>query len=178
MSSGFVYHLVPEKIIGNTLYPLNRLKEIDRDLYATHEAKYAGRSDLMKRPVPQLDCLWNDVLMFSPVAPDKIRQALIDAGHIREKRKWFVVPVSLLEREKSVFDIPMPVKPADLSLAFEDDYQWFSQDLLARYSEVPTLTHDYYKSVPSGEPVFFFQFIPHLLYRGTLNIDSLSQIEV
>ena len=62
-----IYHLVPRELRGTLLYPLNQLKSVFPDLAAQHFTKYYDRADLPSTPIPPLQCLWNDVLMFSPV---------------------------------------------------------------------------------------------------------------
>ena len=45
----YLYHRVPENLIGETLYPLNELKTLYPDVYAEHVKKYEGREEKMDR---------------------------------------------------------------------------------------------------------------------------------
>ncbi|MFK7806020.1 MAG: hypothetical protein AB8G95_30605, partial [Anaerolineae bacterium] len=92
-----VYHLVPKNLEGDILYPLNRLKEINPAVAEPHAKKYKGREELMRRRIPPLDCLWNDVLQFSPIHPRDIVQTFRDEGFSLPPIKWFEIPLDRLE---------------------------------------------------------------------------------
>ncbi len=76
----YLYHWVPDDMIGDTLYPLNILKHTHPDLYTKKVSKYIGREKVMDQIIPILDCLWNDVLHFTAVHPKDVKDALIKAG--------------------------------------------------------------------------------------------------
>lgn len=80
MTKNYLYHKVPPDFVGPILYPLNRLKQRLPDVYARQVKKYQGREAVLKRRIPHLNCLWNDVLHFSPVHPTQCRAALQAAG--------------------------------------------------------------------------------------------------
>src|SRR3954469_11560600 len=69
-----LYHRRPADLRGTILYPLNQLAGVAPDLYQQQRAKYHGREALMEQRVPQLDCLWNDVLHLSPVHPARLAE--------------------------------------------------------------------------------------------------------
>lgn len=75
-----IYHMVPQNLTGEVLYPLNVLRTHLPEIYDAQVKKYSGREGVMAHKVPILECLWNDVLHFSPVHPSKIRDAIADAG--------------------------------------------------------------------------------------------------
>ena len=61
----FVYHMVPTEMIGEKLIPLNSLGKVHPSLYEKYTEKYYDhpeRSALLKKQVPKLDCLRNDIL--------------------------------------------------------------------------------------------------------------------
>jgi hypothetical protein len=68
----YIYHAVPEKMIGNNLIPLNSMQDIDDSLRNSYMSKYRGREDILERKIPILDCLWNDVVQLLPIHPQKI----------------------------------------------------------------------------------------------------------
>jgi hypothetical protein len=72
----FAYHLIPLHLRGTVLYPLHQLTVIYPDIAAKHMTKYQGRRHLLNKPIPPLDCLWNDVLMLSPVHPAAMKAAM------------------------------------------------------------------------------------------------------
>lgn len=52
-----IYHTVPKNLIGNTLYPLNKLKIYLPEVYSNQVKKYFGREVLMQIKIDILDCL-------------------------------------------------------------------------------------------------------------------------
>ena len=96
----FIYHMKPIKMLGNTLYPLNTLKEISKDTYAYefHVAKYTHRKSLMEIKIPVLNCLWNDVVHCSPIDPNLHYRAFIKAGlQPVRNMEFFKIPIELLK---------------------------------------------------------------------------------
>src|SRR5262245_10487632 len=63
----YVYAIRREGFKGNTLFPLNQMKEMDgfQDIYAKQIQKYEGREYVKENIISVLDCLWNDVVFFS-----------------------------------------------------------------------------------------------------------------
>lgn len=94
-----IYHRIPEQLIGSTLRPLNLLREGAPDLHARYLQKYEGRESALRQRIPGLDCLWNDVIHFSPVHPFKIVEALVEAELPHQPSRWFEV-----EPEEHGFD--------------------------------------------------------------------------
>ena len=79
----FVYHMVPAEMIGEKLIPLNSLGKVHPHLYEKYAEQYFDhpeRSKLLKKQVPKLDCLWNDVLHFLPLHPHHVYKALKGLG--------------------------------------------------------------------------------------------------
>ena len=42
----YLFHMVPQNMQGNTLYPLNDLREVNPKIYKEHKKKYKGREHL------------------------------------------------------------------------------------------------------------------------------------
>ena len=162
----FLYHHVPDEMQGSVLYPLERLKVRDPALWARHVEKYKDRSGLLKSRIPILDCLWGEVLFFSPVHPQKICNALRKAG-INKTIRCFEVPARLLCRNSAVM---LPT--------LEDGRIFVSYAACSvnRYTEIPQHTIDYYRSC-GGEMPLLYHGVPQILHRGTLNIAGLRIVE-
>jgi hypothetical protein len=170
----FVYHRVPSQLRGTVLYPLNKLKGIWPDLYKQEVDKYDGRTQLLTWSIEPLGCLWNDVLFFSPVRPQDIRRAMNEAGVKFHTMRFYQIPAARLDpqittirhyrwsrNEKPRYDAydPCHLEPyARLSDATAQDYR----DQLSRFQ-----TH-----------VFVFAHVPHILYKGTLDVSGLPIVEV
>ena len=89
--------MVPKGFDGERLYPLNQLKMLNPEVAAEHAKKYANRKALPERRIPPLDCLWNDVLMFSPVHPAEIMQTFRKAGYDLKSKAYFEIPFTVFE---------------------------------------------------------------------------------
>ena len=61
--------------------PLNEMKECLPEIYALEAAKYQGREQVMEQNVPHLECLWNDVVFFSPLDPRIVFSRLEKSGY-------------------------------------------------------------------------------------------------
>lgn len=174
----FLYHFVPENLRGTRLYPLNMLKNKFPDRYAEEVRKYRGRSLVKKFKIPVLACLWNDVVFLSPVAPVKIKKALISAGRVGSFT-WSVYkidPTSLDPRHTIVYTYNDMAAGATFSL---EDFVPFRIDDLKKYSRMPRRVTAYFKrAIAEGERPLLFHGIPHILYKGSIDISHAPVITV
>ena len=76
----YLYHKVSANMDGAVLHPLSTLKETHPELYVAHVAKYNGREHVMEQFIPTLGAKWNDVLHFTPIHPEELKKALVEAG--------------------------------------------------------------------------------------------------
>ena len=173
----FVYHLVPRKLQGNSLYPLRLLQEIVPELAKTYAQKYEGREFLQSRPVPPLDCFWPDVIMFSPVHPQHIMELFRKEGYDLKTRKWFEVPLSRLEPENTAVFFSRLRPYGDYSFA-DDDFVMLTQ---VDFASLTQSTAELQRHVQIGraenrKPLMFMG-IPHILYKGVLPLDDINIVE-
>lgn len=168
----FLYHRKPLQLLGSRLVPLSKLKELDRELWKRARKKYRGREKVIRSRIPPLGgCLWSEVHFFSPVHPAKIEAALVRAGHTTSPVGYFVIDASLLDPACAV------IMREGHSLRRKRLYEPFSIEALSAYGEVPRRTERYYRDrAERGERPFLQRGIPHVLYRGTLNISDMSVI--
>ena len=176
----YVYHLVPHNFRGDALYPLNRLKDAQPELYAEHARKYQGRDRLLSRRVPLLDCLWNDVLHFSPVHPEQIRDGLRAAGHEWKPRRWFEVdPAACGFDAGNTVVYLYPARERGDFATRDEDFTAYDPALLEEMTTLPQATAAYYaEAVAAGEPIFAFHRIPHILHRGSVECNGMNVVEV
>lgn len=163
---------------GNILFPLNLLKEKNFDLYEKQASKYIGREDIMNERLPILNCLWNDVLHFSAVHPSLIKQALIEAGDTESVHlECFEIEPSVLDSEKTiVFLYEHDTREGKLR---EDDFAKYNPEDIAKYSKMPQETKEYYKEMYAlGREPLLFHKIPHILFKGELDVSSFNKILV
>ena len=94
-TNDYLYHRVPDDMKGSILYPLNQLRNVYPSLYAAKAASYKNREAVMQARIPILDCLWNDVIHFSPVHPSKIQRSRAEAGFPRKPRRYFEIEIKM-----------------------------------------------------------------------------------
>ncbi len=175
----FVYHHVPVNLTGSVLYPLNELKQVYPDVAVVQLKKYQGREALLGQRIPRLNCLWNDVLHFSPVHPDKIKAAMEEAGHTTKSRRWryFEVDAAFFSPSNTViWEYRERHRPH--LLIDESECLPFEPRLLDKYTEVGEWTRRYYAEVKPGARVLLYVGIAHVLYKSHLNVEGVKIIEL
>ena len=163
----FVYHGVPEKMVGTRLVPLNEMQAAMPGVREQNLKKYEGREEILERKVPLLDCLWNDVLQFLPLDPQKVFELQKELGLIPE-----VPAYSFYQIDLGLFSPLETVVFFKIATGEENtDVKWLTDVDFVSLQEVPNATLEYYKTlIGTGELPFNYQFIPHVLYRGNVNI--------
>jgi hypothetical protein len=170
----YLYHRVPDNMEGGTLFPLNMLKEKYPELYAKQMSKYEGREHVTKQFIPGLECLWNDVLHLSAVHPQDIKQSLIEAGMPDYEMRYYQIDPLLLEPEKTtVYLYAHKVKEDNMK---PENFAEYVPSEINKYSVLSQETQDYYKEMYGNHqrPLLFVR-IPHILYKGTIDV-SLAPI--
>ena len=153
---------------GTVLYPLNILKETHPEIYKEHVKKYDERRHLLTAEIPMLNCLWNDVLHLTAVAPNELKENLAKADLHYESMSWFKIPAEMILGEKSIAFIYNKNNDAIQNIK---EYEKFDTARMEIYRAVPPETIEYYKKkkAEGGRPLLF-HLVPHILYKG--NIDT------
>jgi len=161
-----LYHRVPDNMVGDTLYPLNELKEVHPKIYKNIEGKYEGkkRQRVKKRTIPYLDCQWNDVLHFTAVHPRKIKEALNTS---RTLECYVIDSEQLTPNNTVVYLNNQSEEPT------KENYTTYDPDKIDQYAELPKATKRYYKEMQSKvkRPLLFVN-VPHILYKGSVDISD------
>ena len=185
----FIYHILPANLRGDTLYPLNQLKDTHPDLYEAHAQKYAWPKSRQEMKIPKLNCLWNDVLHFCPVHPNKIYQALclVEAESIPE-RQFIAIPLDRVLNSPSVIYNcpPPPLDPVDYDIDNQAPEMTIGNDAIALLSletfsqlppEIPTATEAYFRfEYEHGRRPLLFYGIPHILVQGAVDISGCERV--
>jgi len=151
---------------GSKLVPLNEMPTIMPEVYALHLAKYKGREEIMERKIPLLDCLWNDVVQFLPMHPQKVFELQQELGLISDVPpfRFFEIDPEELDFDKAV--VFFKTAPGEEHVTIK----WLKDVDIASLQEIPPATLEYYKTlIGTGELPFNYQFIPHILYRGSID---------
>jgi len=168
----YLYHRVPNDMSGDILYPLNILKKKIPEVYSREIKKYFGREIVLKLKMPFLNCLWNDVLHFTPVDPHKISKCLEEIGFERKLSRGYKIDSNLLEKEKALIYLYRG------KFFDRKDFIPYSQNKLKFLNQVTPLAKKYYlESFKEGKKILLFHKIPHVLYKGSLNVKGIEFIK-
>lgn len=167
----YLYHFASRDMRGATLYPLNRLKDIHPDIYEREAAKYKGREQVMETQVPLLNCLWNDVLFLSAVHPSELRRVAQEAGvPARFKMSAFRFELPVFDRSRLLVRFCRRRERPRYEMfdpTHFDAYRMFAKDSLEYYRE----------RLAAGERPMLPAYVPHVLYKGTLDITGVPIVE-
>lgn len=172
----YIYHSVPKDMRGAQLFPLNILREVQPHIYEIEVAKYAGREHVREQRIPILDCFWNDVLHFSAIHPSQIKEALIEAGITKAfDIEFFEIEPHLLDPQNTIVYL---YRHHTLEDKFkEENFAKYKPHDIAQYSLLPQETKDYYKEMISqNKKPLLFHRVPHILFKGSLNISGIKRI--
>lgn len=148
--------------------PRNELKKISCDLYEEKSQKYQGREFVSGKAVEPLGCRWGDVVFLSPVHPSLIRAELSKYKETNEKQ-FFVIPINSLNSEDLAmfwYDNSNESHYDDVSVLREIDLGGLS-DITKRHYE---------RSFAQGKHPLLFHGLPHVLYRGKIDVSDLEVI--
>lgn len=174
----YLYHMVHNDMEGNVLYPLNQLKTIFPKLYEKYSAKYKGREEVTELVIPALNCLWNDVLHFSPVHPKLIKDVYVSAGHYFPTVRFYQIDPEMLDPKNTIIFLNEPDGAVKPSLN-PNSFITYSPEVIAQHTDLPQAAIDFFNSIPKGAPQpNMHVFVPHVLYKGSLDISDVEIITI
>lgn len=173
----YLYHLIPDNMEGDTLYPLNALKEIYPDIYAEQAKKYEGREGIMDQIIPILGCKWNDVLHLSAVNPKDVIEALTKLGRPPIPSRALQIEPAALDPEHTV--VYLYRHKTHETRSAPDNWKRYDPADVARYNTLPEETIAHYEEAYTNKSwPFLYHRVPHFLYKGTLNIKEHTIIDI
>ena len=174
----YLYHRMPLNMKGNILYPLNLLKEKYPQVYNQELSKYNKREYLLKVEIPPLNCLWNDALHLSAVNPKDIKNALLEAGaDLKNNFVFYQIDPNYLDKKNTT--VYLYRSDSNLNQLTSNDFESYNHQNIEKYSKIPNDTKEYYKELISmGKKPLLFYRLPHILYKGTIDVTGLSVISV
>jgi hypothetical protein len=171
----YLYHGVPEPMIDKTLLPLNHMRTTLPQLYKKYLEKYEGREEILQKKIPLLDCLWNDVVQLLPLNPQSVFNAQRELGIIKTipPYKFFQINLAIFDPSKTA--VYFKTTPGEETVSV----RWLKDVDLTTIQEIPKVTLDYYKTfVGSDDLPFNYQFIPHILYLGEIDISNAPVVQL
>lgn len=176
-----IYHMMPENMQEDGLYPLNVLKSIYPDLYAIHIKKYNDhptRSTLLSRTIPKLNCKWNDVVQCSPIHPHYIYLALTERyAQVKPDKKFFQIPVNTLPAVPIAVYTSNPERSPNEAIT-DDEVSMFDRSFYQELDALPERTLRWYDCLAEqGRIGAFFVGVPHIMVYGTIDVSDVTIIE-
>lgn len=158
---------------GSLLRPLNRLNEVDPDLYRSAVEKYSNhpsRLEIPSRKIPLLDCRWGDVLQFSPIHPHLIANAMTEAGMMVPNWFFFEIPIKMVRDLPAVMYYGMEETPR---------YQTIDWETYQELEAVPKATAKWYEQLAHRHRTgAVFNGIPHVMIHGHVNTSDCSTVSM
>ena len=171
----YFYHGIPEDMKGTELIPLNKMLAVDPSLRAKYLEKYKGREEILERKIPLLDCLWNDVVQLLPLHPHQLFELQKELGLITEipDYSYYQIDTSVLDPSQAV--VYFKTAPGEENVTVK----WLRDVQLEELQIIPEATRKYYEGmVDTGEPVFNYQSVPHIIYRGTIDASTTQVVNL
>jgi len=163
-------------MVGNIIYPLNHLKQINKEAYLREAAKYQGREQLMDFVIPKLNCLWNDVVHCFSIHPSLLYKAMISSGLNPKSSEWYRIdPRTIKDAQFAMYSYktsPYHSDPNEFRIISVEEYQ--------EIEEVPQKAFDWYRELANkgGKIRLMFRYVPHLLLKGAIEITKAEIIHV
>lgn len=172
----FLYHAIPDNFRGTTIYPLNQMKNVYPDVYEERVKLYAWRKQVMEQRVYPLDCLWNDCVFMMAADPIEVNRTMRNLGFKGKfpRRFWQIDPGLLEVARTTIYNF------GHFKLSPPEDFLPFSVEGLDEYAVVPRRTIEYWRSkIEERAPtLMLYLYIPHILYKGTIETADLAVIEI
>lgn len=176
-STSVLYHYVPDDLVGDTLYPLNRLATIHPAVAAEHARKYVGRERLMQVRLPILECLWNDVLHLSPLHPSLTKTALTACGFQVKPRRFFVIAPELLDPRRTIY-FKHSKDTQGVYDFLASDFTPFVPESYEELGSIPAEQSSYFlRMKDAGETPLLWARTPHVFYLGDLPTKDLPLVD-
>lgn len=169
----FIYHAVPENMVGTSLLPLNEMPKEMAKLRNKYLQKYKGREEILQRKIDLLDCVWNDVVQFLPLHPQKVFDLQKKLGIVTKipPYRFFEIDVRGLDIDRAV--VFFKTAPGEENT----EVKWLKDVDARTLDTIPEATIAYYKKfIGTGELPFNYQFVPHIMYKGSVDISGAKII--
>lgn len=164
--------MIPDKLAGDTLYPLNTLRGLHPELYTEQRLKYSNRPHVPESYIEPLDCAWGDVVFLTPVHPRNVFQTLREAGFEKPQRTgFFEIDADLLDQSLTTIWLGHAHERKTLS------YLPYETSRLEDLQSVSDYTRGYYKVCKeSHQRPLLWHGLPHVLHKGEIQISTSRRI--
>ena len=167
--------MIPLDMMGTSLIPLNRLRDVNIEIYENQKTKYTGREFLMDEIVPKLNCKWNDVLHFTAVEPRIVKESLFASGAKKlPNASFYKIPLTLFNLERTV----LYKYTRNDGKFMEDEYEHLNKDNFPVSDSMSGDTLEYYRSCyEQGKKPLLFHRVPHILTMDDIDISRCEILD-
>jgi hypothetical protein len=191
--AAFLYHAVPNPMVGELIYPLSDLALVDPAAYELQRRKYLGREAVLDARVNRQGLRFNSTVHCAPLHPYRLFAARRELGFdpqpgqaSRDARfggLFFEIPVERIAHHSMIWyrwetpwinGYPGEDVPAAAPL---DEFEPFDVERYHALDDVPA-THRAYllRMKDQGKRPLTFVHIPHVLVAGTIDTRGLRVI--
>jgi hypothetical protein len=188
----YAYHIIKldsngkSNLIGNSVLPLNKLKQIDLEIFEKYSQKYNGRTDsqnIVWNPNHgnQFN-LGNDILMWGDVCFFTLHNPKLVFDFFKENnlphRKGvhaFKIPIEKFSGKGVIWKYNYPIKNNLVDL--DDCIPITAFDKIDVF-ELPENAKLYYLSVLDPQKRLLFKYIPHVLTPDSIKVSDCEIIQV
>lgn len=157
---------------GDILFPLSLLKSTEPNIYNAAIEKYKNREWVLTEEITPLHCLWNDAIHLTAVEPIEIKKALQEAGSEIDFEFYKIDPCSLKPEDTTIYLY-------NKAKGEPKEFIPYDPKTLQLYSHMPNATKQYYQEMKSNEKQpLLFHLVPHILYKGTIDISKAEIVKV
>ncbi len=173
----YLYHWVPPAMTGTQLVPLNQLRNISERAYNFAVRKYMGREDVREFFIPPLDCYWGDVIFLTAVHPNDVKKAYTGCGLDLMKKRFFRIDPAKLDPGLATVWL---FKTRYTTAMEATEFVKFDPAQLEKHSHITEQTLNHYREQSSinRQNVFVFAYVPHIMYKGTIDVRDAEIIQV
>lgn len=191
----FVYHAVPNAMVGDVLYPLNELERVVPAAYELQRGKYHGREAVLEARISQEGLLFNGTVHCAPLHPYRLYAARREFGFDGPQTRaspgagkyfgglFFEIPVERIAVHPTVWyrwetpwinGYPGEDVPATPPL---DEFEEFELERYQELADVPAAHRSYLRRMKDeGRRPLTFVHIPHVLVAGAIDITGLRVV--
>jgi hypothetical protein len=184
----FAYHILKDNFVGNTIFPLNTLRNVYPEIAAIASQKYIGREKTTESIVYSPETYtnfnwgneilsWGDVSFFTLHNPRSVFQTFKELN-IPIKKSWRMAKIALenFSERKIVWKHTnsfIDVLPVDDCLSVEE---FFS---LNNLESIPEKAKKYYlEAYNLGKNPLLYAYIPHLLTPDPVSFKEEDIFEI
>lgn len=138
--------------------------------------KYKDREHVVSDFIDVLNATWADVLQFSPVHPQQIKDALIKAGYTPHEMHFYEIDATALNKENSALCL---FEYSDEEKKFNKKYQNYDPSTINQYRNLPEITvRSYIDKLKHDQKPLYFLGVPHIMHKGSLDVSNVPIITV